>query len=106
MFARSVRSAVLMFTAVALALGLLGCNEAKGADLVGTWYLTTASRRYLPPDMATLSPRLVLRADGRFAATDLPGAFQGGRGRPKLGLRQLEIHNRGRAATDTAELRR
>jgi len=77
MFARSVRSAVLLFTAVALALGLLGCNEAKGADLVGTWNLTTASRRYLPPDMASLSPRLVLRADGRFAATDLPGAFHG-----------------------------
>ncbi len=54
MSARSVRSAVLMFTAVALALGLVGCSEAKGADLVGTWNLTTASRRYLPPDMASL----------------------------------------------------
>jgi hypothetical protein len=27
--------------------------------------------------MASLSPRLVFRADGRFAATDLPGAFHG-----------------------------
>src|SRR5437667_6876959 len=48
MFARSVGSAALMLTGVVLALGLLGCNEAKGADLVGNWNLTTASRGYLP----------------------------------------------------------
>jgi len=35
-----MRSAVLMFTAVAFALALVGFNEAKGADLVGTWGLT------------------------------------------------------------------
>jgi hypothetical protein len=27
--------------------------------------------------MANISPRLVLSADGRFTATDLPGEFQG-----------------------------
>jgi hypothetical protein len=66
-----------MFTALALALGLVGCNEAKGADLVGTWGLTASSRGYVPQHMAGLSPRLVLSADGRFTATDLPGAFHG-----------------------------
>jgi hypothetical protein len=108
MSARSVPSAVLIFTALALALGLVGCNEAKGADLVGTWNLTTASRRYLPPDMVSLSPRLVLRADGRFAATDLPGAFHGTVGvvDQNSGVGNGEIRNKGRTATDTAELRR
>ena len=60
-----------------LALGLVGCNEPKTTDMVGTWNLTAASRPYLPPDMANLSPRLVLSADGRFTATDLPGEFYG-----------------------------
>jgi len=60
-----------------LALGLVGCNEPKTTDMVGTWDLTAASRPYLPPDMAGISPRLVLSADGRFTATDLPGEFYG-----------------------------
>lgn len=72
-----MRSAILMFTAVAFALGLGGCNEAKGADLVGTWSLTASSRAYLSQHMAGLLPRLVLSADGRFTAIDLPGAFHG-----------------------------
>ena len=77
MSARSVRSAVVIFTAGALGLALAGCNEPKKGDMIGTWNLTAASRRYLPPDMANISPRLVLSADGRFTATDLPGEFHG-----------------------------
>ena len=77
MFARSVRSAVLIFTAGALGLGLAGCNEPKKGDMIGTWNLTATSGRYLPSDMANISPRLVLSADGRFTATDLPGEFHG-----------------------------
>ena len=60
-----------------LALGLVGCNEPKTTDMVGTWNLTAASRPYLPPDMAGISPRLVLGADGHLTATDLPGEFHG-----------------------------
>ena len=74
---RLTRPASLAIGAVLLALGLVGCNEAKTTDIVGTWNLTATSRRYLPPDMAGISPRLVLGADGRFTATDLPGAFHG-----------------------------
>ena len=71
------RPATVVLSAILLALGLVGCNEAKTTDIVGTWNLTAASRRYLPPDMAGISPRLVLTADGRLTATDLPGEFHG-----------------------------
>lgn len=77
MAAQTTRSAILMLTAVVFAMALAGCSEPKEADMIGTWNLTAASRRYLPRDMSSLSPRLVLGANGRFAASDLPGTFHG-----------------------------
>ena len=71
------RSPIFVASAVLFVLGLVGCSEPKAGDMVGTWDLTAASRRYLPPNLASTSPRLVLMADGRFTATDLPGAFHG-----------------------------
>ena len=62
---------------LAIGLGLTGCNEAVQADVVGDWAMTQASHQYLPPDQQTMSARLTLRSDGRFAAVDLPGAFHG-----------------------------
>jgi hypothetical protein len=72
-----VRRGYFLVIAVLFALGLVACAEAKEADVIGTWNLTADSRRYLPPDMASLKPRLVLSADGRLTATDLPGMFHG-----------------------------
>jgi hypothetical protein len=67
----------LLISAVAIVVGLVACAEPKATDMVGTWNLTNDSRRYLPADMTSLSPRLVLGADGRLSATDLPGMFHG-----------------------------
>ena len=67
----------LLISAVAIVVGLVACAEPKATDMVGTWNLTKDSRRYLPADMAGLSPRLVLSEDGRLSATDLPGTFHG-----------------------------
>ena len=58
--------------------GMLNCSPVQPAEVVGTWVLTDASRNRLSADIQRARAQLVLRQDGSFVATDLPGLFASG----------------------------
>ena len=56
-----------------LCLGLLGCRSSKPADVIGTWVVTDQSRqRFLPSSQRSAAARIILDANGTFAAAELP----------------------------------
>jgi len=59
--------------------GALGCNRSNvtASDLTGTWVLKEESRHVLPTALKNASGRIVLREDGTFAASDMPGLLYG-----------------------------
>lgn len=58
-----------------LFFGALGCKSVQPADVIGTWVLKDASRKFLPTELQSAAPKFVLNADGTFVAADMPGLF-------------------------------
>jgi hypothetical protein len=56
-------------------LAVLGCKSTQSSDLAGTWVIKDDSRRILPTKLQNASGKLVLSANGTFAASDMPGLF-------------------------------
>ena len=59
--------------AVVVVLASLGCRPSAKPE--GTWVMAASSSRYLPAQMKDVTPRLVVKSDGSFSASNLPGAF-------------------------------
>jgi hypothetical protein len=55
----------------------LGCGRAdfSSIEFVGTWTLTDDSRELLTAQIRNARSTLILNADGRFEASDLPGTM-------------------------------
>jgi len=64
-----------LLVATFLALEMIGCSNIEPAKLVGTWVLAPSSRQGLPIEFQNNSTRLVLSANGRFVASNVPGLF-------------------------------
>lgn len=67
--------AVLRFASIAtlLSLGMLGCKVVNPSDVTGTWVVTNESRqRLLPGSQRKATAKMVLEANGTFAASAVP----------------------------------
>lgn len=64
--------------------GMLGCKDVHSGDLAGSWILADTSRRVLPAELQKAEAKLVLDANGTFAASELPGLLYSPPGRPEL----------------------
>jgi hypothetical protein len=63
----------LLPVATLLCFGLLGCKSAKPADVTGTWVVADQSRqRFLPASQRSAAAKIILDADGRFVASEVP----------------------------------
>ena len=65
----AIRQAVLLV----LVFVAFGCSSASEADLVGTWSVTKESRERLPQAVQKGMAQVLLKDDGRFDGTELPG---------------------------------
>lgn len=52
------------------------------SDIVGTWVVSEADRKYLPPSVRSAPPMVILESNGRFRASGLPAEimFEPGEG--------------------------
>lgn len=66
--------AILRFLLIALLLlfGMLGCKSVQPNELAGTWVMKDTSRQVLPTELQKASAKIVLDANGSFAASELP----------------------------------
>jgi len=55
-----------------LVIGLVACKGVRATDLTGTWVIKDESRANLPPEFRRALAKLVVSADGTFAASELP----------------------------------
>ena len=63
----------LLPLAMLLCFGLLGCKNAKPADLTGTWVATNQSRQqFLPASQKNAAAKIVLDTNGTFVASEVP----------------------------------
>lgn len=53
-------------------LATVGCGSVQPKDLIGTWLMKDASRRALPTVVQRANAKIVLNADGTFAAFEVP----------------------------------
>ena len=59
----------------------IGCNRpgVTARDLAGTWVMKEGSRQVLPNPLRKASPTILLRGDGTFSASEMPGLLYGDR---------------------------
>jgi len=56
-----------------LSFGMLGCQNLKSSDLIGTWVVTDESRqRLLPGSQRKGAAKIMLDANGTFVASEVP----------------------------------
>lgn len=65
---------MLRFLPIVLLLlfGMLGCKSVQPTELSGTWVMKETSRQVLPTELQKASAKIVLDANGTFAASELP----------------------------------
>jgi len=76
--------------AILLFFGTLGCGRLRvtASDLAGTWVVTDESRqRFLPAAHQKAAARIVLDANGTFAASEIPEDLL--YGPPEVGVRLI-----------------
>lgn len=66
-----------ILVAAICSLLIFGCTEAKvtASDLTGTWGMNEDSRQYLSASAQKATARLILKEDGTFVASQIPGGL-------------------------------
>lgn len=65
-------------------VGIIACKGVRFNDLNGTWVLKDTSRQILPVELQTDRARMILKPDGTFVVSGMPGLFYAPQGAMQL----------------------